>query len=532
MLIDFFLASASRYPKRPALWVDGSVTTYQELAADAGQLAAVILAASAYRDGRLPRHCGVLASRSRVAFIGVLGTLLAGAAYVPLNPRFPIARLNAILTAASDIETVIVDAGAMAAAEALLLHFTRPLTVIFPDTLHLPNWTAAARHHRFLCRGDTEGFDTTTSPVQRDDQDGAYLLFTSGSTGTPKGVLISHGNVAAYLNAILSRHHPTPEDRFTQLFDLSFDLSVHDMFVCWSAGACLYCPSASAAMSPRAFVRRHELTFWGSVPSTIATMARLRMLGHGSFPSLRISVFCGEALPAELVRKWRCAAPNSCIDNLYGPTEATIAITAYRIPDDALAAGAWPVVPIGAPFAGQLAVIIDTDGNPVTEGEPGELCLGGTQVASGYWRSPEITAENFSPPRGTVNGSDHWYRTGDQVKHDPRWGLMFLGRTDRQVKIRGYRIELHEVERIACEATTGETVAALAWPSGFGEPARYVVLFVAGEPRQEEAIIAHCRAKLPAISVPREVHFLANWPLNVNGKTDYAALATELAVST
>jgi D-alanine--poly(phosphoribitol) ligase subunit 1 len=529
MLSDLLNRSALRYPNRLALWVEGSGITYRELADAAGQLATAISAVSAHAS-KPQRLCGLLATRSRVTYVGVLAALLAGAAYVPLNPRLPTARLSVILVAASDIETVIVDAGAMATAEAVLSPFPRALTVIFPESTELPNWTAAASQHRFLCRADIEALDATASPAQRNSSAGAYLLFTSGSTGTPKGVLIAHDNVEAYLNAALARLQPIPEDRFTQLFDLSFDLSVHDMFVCWSAGACLFCPPASVVMSPRDFVRRHELTFWASVPSTIATMGRLRMLGAGEFPTLRMSVFCGEALPAELVRRWHLAAPNSTIENFYGPTETTIAITAYRVPNDVLAVPPWGVLPIGLPFPGQQGVVIDADGNRVGIGKPGELCLGGTQVARGYWHLPKTTAQRFLPPAGTLDGANRWYRTGDRVVIDPRWGLMFLGRVDRQVKVRGYRIELQEIEQIACEAIPSQTAAALVWPFDRDEPARHIVLFVAGEPQPSERIIAYCQTKLPAPLVPREVHFVADWPLNVNGKTDYEALKRELAI--
>lgn len=523
MLSQRFYSSVCRYPTRPALWVDGCLVTYQDLAEEAGRLATAISAMARRRDGAHAGHCGLLVGRSRAAFAGVLGALFAGTTYVPLNPRFPTARLRSVLAAASALDTVIIDQASLTAAEALLPSFPRPLTLIFPDASQPPDW-AAAGHHDFICRGDIERLDAATPPADGDGEDGAYLLFTSGSTGTPKGVLISHANVEAYLRAVLRRYQPTPEDRFTQLFDLSFDLSVHDMFVCWSAGACLFCPPAGAVMSPRDFVRKHDLTFWFSVPSTVATMARLRMLGAGEFPSLRVSLFCGEALPAGLAGKWRHAAPNSIVENLYGPTEATIAITAFRIPDDALAAGAWPVVPIGAPFPGQHAVVIDGDGKPVKDGEAGELCLGGSQVASGYFQSALTTAERFAAPLGSCNGGGRWYRTGDRVICHPEWGLMFLGRVDRQVKIRGHRIELQEVEAIAREAAPGDTVAALPWPPGQAEPARYIVLFVAGEPGSAERIIAHCQTRLPPALVPREIRFLAGWPLNANGKTDYAAL--------
>jgi amino acid adenylation domain-containing protein len=525
-LSDIFAAAARRYPARPALWVDGCITAYGELHAEAGRLAAAISAIPSDRHGETGRQCGLLVNRSRAGYISVLGALYAGCTYVPLNPRFPIHRLRSILGAA-DVDVIVIDKASMAAAEMLIRGCPRPLTVLLPEASRPPDWATAVGHHQFACRDDIERIAPALGPAHRTEEDGAYLLFTSGSTGAPKGVLIRHCNVAAYLRSMLARYEPQPEDRFTQLFDFSFDLSVHDMFVCWRSGACLYCPPASALVSPGSFVRKHALTFWFSVPSTVATMARLRMLSPGEFPSLRVSLFCGEALPAGLARMWRQAAPNSIIDNLYGPTEATIAITAYRVADDEPLAAERGVVPIGLPFPGQRAAVIDAAGNLVRDGEPGELCVGGSQVATGYWRLPKITAERFAAPLG-VSEESRWYRTGDRVVRDPECGFVFLGRLDRQAKIRGHRVDLQEVETVAREVAGSESVAAICWPPGETDLARYIALFVAGEEGPADIIIAHCQKKLPPALVPRQICFLSAWPLNGNGKTDYAALTHRL----
>lgn len=522
-LSEIFVNTAHRYPMRPALWVDGCIATYRELRSEAEQLAAAISATLSNAAEATGRQCGLLVGRSRTAYASVLGALLAGSTYVPLNPRFPTGRLLAVL-GASDANLVIVDEASMSAAATLIPAFPRSLTVLLPEASSLPNWSAKAPHHLFACRDDIERITPASAAAPQNEDDGAYLLFTSGSTGAPKGVLIRHRNVVAYLRSALARYRPRPEDRFTQLFDFSFDLSVHDMFMCWSSGACLYCPPLGMLASPGNFVRKHELTFWFSVPSTAAAMARLRVLAPGDLPSLRVSLFCGEVLPAGVARMWRRAAPNSMIDNLYGPTEATIAVTAYRIPDEETFAWRWGVVPIGLPFPGQQAAVIDDDGNLVTDGETGELCVGGSQVASGYWRLPEITAERFAAPLGVSEARGRWYRTGDRVVKDPECGFVFLGRLDRQAKIRGHRVDLQEVETVAREVAASDSVAALSWPPSELELARYIIIFVAGEEGSADTIIAHCQKTLPPVSVPREVYFLPAWPLNENGKTDYAAL--------
>jgi D-alanine--poly(phosphoribitol) ligase subunit 1 len=280
-------------------------------------------------------------------------------------------------------------------------------------------------------------------------------------------------------------------------------------------------------MAPREFVRRHELTCWFSVPSTAAMMARLRLLEPGDLPSLRLSLFCGEALPTGLARAWRRAAPNSVIENLYGPTETTIAVTAYRVPDDDDIATRRPIVPIGLPFPGHEVAVIDAQGRPVADGEAGELCIGGGQVADGYWDMPDAQ-ERFAAPLGCSSPTQRWYRTGDRVMMDRECGLVFLGRLDHQVKIRGHRIDLQEVECVVREAAGSESVAALPYPPGSTELAKYIVAFVAGEPGIADTILAACQKRLPPALVPKHIRFVSNWPLNGNGKTDYAALRRQL----
>jgi amino acid adenylation domain-containing protein len=393
-----------------------------------------------------------------------------------------------------------------------------PLTVLLPDAVTAEEWPLG---HRYIAQVDIE----STAPIapERIVDVGAYLLFTSGSTGAPKGVLISHANALAYIKSVAERYRPGPEDRFSQLFDFSFDLSVHDMFVAWSAGACLYCaPEGLASISD--FIRRCGLTFWLSVPATAAFMRQMRMLRPGSFPTLRWSLFCGEALPMSLARAWYDAAPNSIIENLYGPTEATVAFTTYRLPKERCVE--LPTVPIGTPLPGQRVMLIDDDGKPLRDGEVGELCLGGSQVADGYWRAPDLTAQRFRPPQDAAE--TRWYRTGDLAVMSSEHGLIFRGRIDRQVKIRGYRVELLEVENAMRVAAETDTVAAIPWPIDDGGLARNLVGFVAGSQKSAGEIIARCRDALPSYMVPSRIHRINDWPLNANGKTDYKSLTASL----
>lgn len=518
-LSTVLLESATRYADRTALWVDGSAISYRELFAQAAGIANALAEAGLAGPDR---RCAILGARSISAFAGVIGAVLARSAYVPLNPRHSFERLVHVLEVA-EADMLVVDEKSTAIAREMLGLVQRRILVLMPDAPIPPAWTATLPQHQFLCRPDLErrGLE---GAYPSDPDDGAYLLFTSGSTGTPKGILVRHGNVAAYLRSAAERYRPGPEDRFTQLFDLTFDLSAHDMFLCWGSGAALYCLPESAKMAPRDFIRRNGLTFWFSVPSTAAFMARLRMLRPNDFPSLRWSLFCGEALPKQVAVAWAAAAPNSTVENLYGPTEATIAITAYRLSSDPSAVARLPdIVPIGTPFPDQEAVVIDGDGNRARPGEEGELCLGGSQVTGGYWRRPDLTAERFLSPAGSPSGT-RWYRTGDQVKDTAEHGLVFIGRVDRQVKINGHRVELQEVEAALRRVTGADSAAAIAWPVDADGLTRGIIAFVIDEGLASETILSACRRVLPSYMVPSRVHQVGHWPVSDNGKTDYACL--------
>jgi non-ribosomal peptide synthetase component F len=335
--------------------------------------------------------------------------------------------------------------------------------------------------------------------------------------------MVAHRNVTAFLEAMLARYAPTPEDRFSHTFDLTFDLSVFDLFMAWGSGACLCCPSAQEKALPGRYLARSELTFWFSVPSMGAMMSKLRMLGEGAYPRLRYALFCGEALPVELVRSFARAAPGAVLENLYGPTELTIACTlhrwdAERSPDHC----ELGVVPIGEPYPGMEARVVDDALHEVEPGETGELLMTGAQLAKGYFGDEARTAAAFVVPPGE---SRVFYRTGDRVRRPAKGGpMVYLGRVDHQVKIQGYRVELGEIEATLRELAGCEVAVALGWPQG-PSGAEGVVGFVGQSNGDPDAIRSACRERLPSYMQPREIRFVSEWPLNANGKVDRAVLA-------
>jgi amino acid adenylation domain-containing protein len=512
-----FLRSCEQFPKRGAIDIAGCEVTYQQLAYRAKRLAAT-LQARAVPDA-VPLTA-VFAYRSETAYAAVLGALMAGHGYVPLNRTFPTDRTRLMLER-SMCRSVIVDAGSEPQLEALLCSIAIPLVIICPDRPDVTELAAKFPAHRII--GANELADAEQwCPVDVSVDSIAYLLFTSGSTGQPKGVMVSHANMLHYLDCATKRYGFTSNDRVSQTFDLTFDLSAHDMFVAWESGACLCCLTQKQLINPCAFVNDARLTVWFSVPSTAAFMRRFGVLKPGMYPGLRLSLFCGEALPVEIVRHWALAAPNSVIENIYGPTELTIACTAYRwdntkSPDEC----AQGIVPIGQPFDGMRALIVDEQLREVKHGTEGELLMTGPQLSLGYWQDEEKTRQAFVPVAGN-NGT--YYRTGDRVRRPAvNKPLVYLGRVDNQIKVRGYRVELGEVEAVVRQLSGLDGVVALGWPTTESGPDG-IEVFLETDSFDTKALVSQLKGKLPVYMLPRNVLALRRFPLNANGKYDRKAL--------
>ena len=518
-----FLRSCENFPDRPASEVTGSQLSYSELGERARRLAATIQANA--RPEEVPLTA-VFGYRSHTAYAAVLGALMAGHGYVPLNRTFPIDRTRLMLEK-STCRTLVVDKESESQLSELLRGLATPMVILCPDRVDATEASAKLPGHSVV--GANELVDATRwRPPQVSQNAIAYLLFTSGSTGQPKGVMVSHANLLHYVDYVTKRYAFTSNDRVSQTFDLTFDLSAHDMFVAWQSGACVCCPSQKQLIKPGAFLNDSRLTIWFSVPSTAVFMRRLGELKPGLYPHLRLSLFCGEALPVDVVRDWSLAAPNSIIENIYGPTELTIGCTAYRWNNQtSLDECKKGIVPIGEPFEDMEAAIVDEKLREVAIGCEGELLMTGPQLTRGYWRDEEKTARAFV---SIVGRNDIYYRTGDRVRRSgPDKPLIYLGRLDNQVKVLGHRVELGEVEAVVRSLSGVDAVVALAWPNGSN--ADGIELFLEAEKFDTELLMKQLKAKLPYYMVPRRIRTLPRLPLNPNGKYDRKALQVILGRS-
>lgn len=520
-LASGFVHSAMATPGAVAVVVDGESWSYERIL----RLSSGIARRLRELSDDAPPRTAVFAHRSAVAFAGVLAALLRGHAYVPLNPRFPVQRTRDMFQRAGS-RAIVVDSASLVQLEAVLADVAQQTVIVVPEAEVTAELRNRFSGHTVLGRRDLRG--DTDVELQAPARDAvAYLLFTSGSTGRPKGVLVGHRNVVPFIRSMADRYAIDSIDRFSQTFDLTFDLSAFDMFVAWERGASVHCLPEKVVMKPGRFIQERELTVWFSVPSVAVFLKRFGMLKPSAYPSLRWSLFCGEALPADIAKEWHDAAPNATLENLYGPTEATIACTAYRwrpdLPEQAPYRG---LVPIGKPLGEMSAVVAGPDLREVSEGEEGELLVAGPQVTLGYLDEPERTQAAFVIPPGSERLH---YRTGDHVVRTADGNLHYLGRVDHQVQVHGHRVELGEIEAGIRDVSGAAAVAAIAWPlSAAG--AEGVVAFVAsGEAFDASEVRRKLGARLPSFMVPREFHVLEELPLNSNGKIDREALCGRLA---
>lgn len=513
-----FLYHSRIHPDAPAIVVRGEARSYGQLEYNARCWARAITDACGLR----PERVGLFAYRSETAYTGTLAALFAGATYVPLNPTFPFGRTAAMIRQA-DLDAIIVDRMCLPQLTNVLPSTKVPLIIPEADLTEIHGLEGPIVSKTEIRQA------TPLDPLPAlTPEDIAYLLFTSGSTGTPKGVPVTHWNAVYFMDTMSRRYGIRPDDRFSQTFDQTFDLSVFDLFMAWSNGACVYGMAPVELLFPTKFINQNRITVWFSVPSVPAQMYRRNTLIANTLPTLRWSLFCGEPLLQRSAEAWQLAAPNSTIENLYGPTELTIACFQHRWdPSRSPDMCRNGIVPIGRPYDGLAAIIVDDEQRPVGEGEVGELCVSGPQTTPGYWCAPELTAERYVNVSVSRHGTRRFYRTGDLVSRLPSGEYVFMGRADQQIKVFGHRVELGEIEAVLRSDAGVEHAVAFGWPTS-GATANGIIAFVSGNIHDTEALLTRARDCLPPYIVPRQIFVVEEMPFNANGKIDRRVLRERL----
>ncbi|MBO4138578.1 amino acid adenylation domain-containing protein [Micromonospora tulbaghiae] len=493
-------AVAATRPDAVAVTDPRQTVTYAGLLARADALAARLRAAGAGRGALV----ALLTDRGVNAVTGVLAALTADGAYLPLDPRSPVAR-NADLLAGSGSRWLLVDPAYEAAAAEVVARAGVPITV--------------------LPLAGT-GPVTPPAPLTAGPDDLAYVIFTSGSTGRPKGAMVHRQGMLNHLLAKVEDLDLTAGDVVVQNAALTFDVSVWQMLASLLTGGAVDVVDDETALDPGALFGRadaHRVTVLEVVPSLLRTALDAWDAGAPPprLPALRWLLVTGEALPPQLCHRWLARYPSVPLLNAYGPTECSDDVTHAVVTVPADAAG--DRVPIGRAVRNTRLYVLDANLQPVPPGVPGELCVGGVGVGRGYLGDPARTAAVFVADPFSGRPGARLYRTGDRVRHRADGQLEFLGRADDQVKIRGQRIELGEVEAAlrGAPGVTAATVAVNTDPAGTNRLVGYVVGDAAPETVRE-----HVAGRLPDAMVPSAVLVLDALPLSANGKVDRRALPT------
>jgi amino acid adenylation domain-containing protein/non-ribosomal peptide synthase protein (TIGR01720 family) len=486
-------ARVSEAPDATAVVAQGGELTYGELNAAANRLAHGLRGMGIGPEAVV----GLCTERSPDLIIGLLGILKAGAAYLPLDPNYPAARL----------EFMIRDSGA---------------TILLTQESLLPRLAGTAARTLCLDRDRAlfdAGPDTNPGPEACADNL-AYVIYTSGSTGTPKGTWLSHRGLCSLSEQQSWAFGVGPGSRVLQFSSLSFDASTFEIVMALPKGAALVLGTSETLLPGPdlvAFLRRHRVSIVTLPPTALAATP------VEPLPDLEIITVAGEACPIELVRRW---APGRRFFNLYGPTEATIWSTMAQLGEDLQA------VHIGRPIGNVQTYILDRTLRPVPVGVVGELYVAGVGLARGYLDRPDLTAERFVPNPFADQPGARMYRSGDLARHRKDGTIEFLGRADHQIKVRGFRIEPGEIETVIRQHAAVRDVVVLD-KARSGLHRRLVAFVVNGSAGSEqssaqESLVRQLRQRisqaLPDYMMPSAFVLMDELPLTASGKVDRRAL--------
>jgi amino acid adenylation domain-containing protein len=485
---ELFEALVGKTPEAVAVVHKDASLTYAELNRQANRLAHHLRGLGVKPDARV----GICMERGLEMMVGLLAVLKAGGAYLPLDPAYPVERLQFMLQ--DGAPTVLLTQRHL---KEMLIGVSEAVPVLDLTEVD-PAWQDQPEENPSLAGLTPKNL--------------AYVIYTSGSTGTPKGVLIEHGGVVNVITASITKLGVDEGSRVLQLASLSFDASVLEIFTAWLSGAALYLVERELFLSGETLGRFLSAN---AVTTMVMPPSLLELIPVADYPALRSILVGGETCSAEHAAGW-CAG--RLFFNAYAPTEATIYATAMLC-----SAGERQRPSIGRPIANMRVYILDAHQEPVPVGATGELYIGGVGVARGYLNRPELTAERFLQDPFADEADARMYKTGDLGRWLPDGTIEFLGRNDFQIKIRGFRIELGEIEARLIEHGGVREAVVVPREDVPGEKrlVGYVVFRTSGE---VGTVRTYLKQWLPEYMVPSALVVLDKLPLTANGKVDRKAL--------
>ncbi|HEX2327661.1 MAG TPA: amino acid adenylation domain-containing protein [Candidatus Angelobacter sp.] len=484
---DLFEEQVRTRPDAAAVVFNDTTCSYFDLNRRANQVAHYLRHLGVKPDTRV----AICVDRSVEMVVGLLGILKSGAAYVPLDPSYPVERLTYMLQDSKPVAVV--------SQRHLLARLDRLM-----KSVPVVDLSAEIQPWR-----EFPDINPDRTSIGLNPRHVAYVIYTSGSTGTPKGVMNEHRSVVNRLMWMHGEYQLQSYDAVLQKTPFSFDVSVWEFFWPLLAGARLVMAEPDRHKDPAyllAALRQHQITTIHFVPPMLQAFLEQDEVSQSS--TLRNVFSSGEALPAMLVRRFGERLPRTSLYNLYGPTEAAVDVTSWTCP-----AGQTPAtIPIGRPVANTQMYVLGPEGEPVPAGMKGGLFIGGVQVARGYLERPDLTAQRFVPDPFTSRAGARMYDTGDIGRWQHDGTIEFLGRNDHQVKIRGMRIELGEIEARLMDHEGVHEAVVVAREDGLGE----------------KQLVAYYTPSL--VRAPRVLEFLRLRKTDKGRTAKYCTLANGLAV--
>lgn len=512
---SFIFDKLRQFPGLIGLKVEDEQFSYQQI------IKYSLLTASVLKHlGVKKEAIGLIGQRSPSSYFGVLGIMFSGCHYVPINPKYSLDKKVKIIQD-SGIRILVGSSEDLVSFSAALDEKSRESI----EAWVIPHGPSNFTDKKWFSEASLDDIAILKQPESVNISALAYIMYTSGSTGHPKGVLVSQDNLLAWLQNMALLYCMDKGFRASQTYDLSFDLSVADMFFTFSNHGTLCVLSEKELLFPIDYITREKIEYWSSVPTLIGFMHKMGVLKPNAFPSIKKSIFCGEPMPRYLADAWKIAAPNSTIENLYGPTEATIWLTRYvyegqgdteKFTNNNL--------PIGNPFKDHDVRLIDSDDNIVEDCNRGEIVYRGPQITLGYLNDKAKTDAAFTKfkwdPKQTI-----WYRSGDIGCFNLNGSLECLGRKDNQIKLGGRRIEIAEIELSLRSFRLLEDVVVVPLKDEDNRVLELVGFTMNALSAEElKAIKLKSRDNLEPLFFPKRVFEIERFPVNTSGKLDRKTL--------
>ncbi len=496
-IVDNLLDSFTKYSKFNAIDINGKKFSYNQLKNSSLNLCSLI------RNKNFSNSpIGILCEKKIETYVSLLATIFSGNHYVPINLEENDIKINHIIKSCN-INLILGTKKNLELVKDKISEESKKninfLNVIINDS-----------------KNEIEKIDLP----KFNGEDLIYILFTSGSTGVPKGVMVTHNNVSAYLRSINEIIKLKKEFKCSHFFDLTFDVSVKDLFLSWSNGCEIYLLQKEDIMVPIDFIIRNKLDVWASVPSVAIILDKMNFLKNNIMPSLKISMFTGEPLPKTIADKWLLSSPNSSVWNLYGPTEATVEVSGFKYNKKNNVEYKNGNLPIGTPFNGTDFMIIDENLTPLQKGMIGEIIYTGLQITKGYLGDTQKTKKSFRI-FDWDDKSRIWYLSGDLGFINDKNQIECMGRKDNQVKILGKRVEIEEIEFFFKKYTKFKDIVIIPIKVSFQHTSFLAAFTTMGfDEEYIHEIRALSKNHINDIFFPKKIFTINNFDYMVSGKVD------------